>query len=201
MRSIAQGGATVLFVSHNLKAVSDLCERTMLLEAGNIAADGATADVIQAYLEQERAKVDSEPKSDVAIRAVAMRGTDGCRVHFRPGDKAWVDVTFEAIKPCQRIAVVIAVLGDGLIDVFDTSSERLGTPPVDLDAGQSCTVSFELTMHLAPGTFHVAVYLYRYDLQREYDKSLSAATFFVESEIDVRGAANLYPRIVACEKS
>jgi hypothetical protein len=35
-------------------------------------------------------------------------------------------------------------------------------------------------------------------MEREFDRVLPAATFFVASEIDVRGSANLYPKIVAC---
>ena len=50
MRSVAKGGATVLFVSHNLKAVSDLCARTVLLDLGAIVADGPSSEVIQTYL-------------------------------------------------------------------------------------------------------------------------------------------------------
>src|SRR5712675_1923713 len=49
MREIARGGATVIFVSHNLKAVADLCSRTVLLDRGTIVADGPTGDVIQTY--------------------------------------------------------------------------------------------------------------------------------------------------------
>ena len=58
-------------------------------------------------------------------------------------------------------------------------------------------MTFQLDMHLAVGTFHIGVYLYRYDIERELDRVLPAATFFMESEIDVRGGANLYPRVVA----
>ena len=54
-------------------------------------------------------------------------------------------------------------------------------------------------LHLAVGTFHFGIYLYRYDLQQEYDRALPAATFFVESDVDVRGTANLYPRVIACK--
>jgi hypothetical protein len=86
-------------------------------------------------------------------------------------------------------------LDKGLANIFDTSSERLGSPPISLLPGQSCTVNFDLQMHLAIGTFHLGVYLYRYDLQREYDRALPAATFFVDGDRDVRGAANLYPAV------
>ena len=37
MTSIMQGGATVIFVSHNLKSVSDLCHRCVLMDHGQVA--------------------------------------------------------------------------------------------------------------------------------------------------------------------
>ena len=60
MRSIATGGATVVFVSHNLKAVSDLCARAILIDDGQIVEDGPTPDVIQTYLARERSKLQEE---------------------------------------------------------------------------------------------------------------------------------------------
>lgn len=201
MRSIAKSGATVIFVSHNLKAVSDLCARTMLLDAGSIVADGPTPAIVQRYLDRERTKLDVTKHSDVSIRSVSLRGPHGRSMRFGPGDKAWVDVTFRANRSCEHVAVILSVLDEGLSEAFNTSSERLGTQSINLEEGQSCTVTFELDMHLAIGTFHVAVYLYRYDLEREYDKALPAATFFVESDVDVRGSANLYPRVTASEVS
>jgi lipopolysaccharide transport system ATP-binding protein len=197
MRSIAKGGATVLFVSHNLKAVSDLCARTVLMDAGTIVADGPTSEVIQTYLARERAKLGEVRHTDVAITSVVLRDAGGGKVHFRPGEKAWIEVTFHANRSCEKIAVVLQVLDESLGDLFNTSTERLGDPSISLENGQTCTTTFELDMHLANGTFHVGVYLYQYDLQREIDKVLPAATFFVDSEVDVRGGANLYPKVIS----
>ena len=198
MRSIATSGATVVFVSHNLKAVSDLCARATLIDDGQIVEDGPTPHVIQTYLARERSKLEGPKNTEVAIRAVRLRGEEGERVHFVPGESAWVDVEFSATRRSEKIAVVIGVLDESLNIVFHTSSERLGAAPVMLDAGQRCTASFELVMHLAAGTFHLAVHLYRYDIAREYDKALPACTFFMSSEVDVRGAANLYPKLISC---
>lgn len=199
MRSVAKGGATVIFVSHNLKAVSDLCVRTMLMDRGSIVADGPSSQVIQIYLDRERKKLDSKRNGEVTIQLVVLRATDGPQVRIRPGDKIWVDVTLVAHRDCERVAVVLAIHDDSLSEIFNTSSERLGMPPLKLKEGQTITVTFELDMHLAVGTFHVGVYLYRYDIQREYDRVLPAVTFFVESDVDVRGAANLYPRVALSE--
>jgi lipopolysaccharide transport system ATP-binding protein len=50
MASVARGGRTVLFVSHNLGAVASLCSRAVLLEDGRLRADGQSRTVIEAYL-------------------------------------------------------------------------------------------------------------------------------------------------------
>jgi lipopolysaccharide transport system ATP-binding protein len=55
MSQVARGGRTVLFVSHNMAAVTSLCDRAILMERGTIRADGAPRDVVAAYLSHERA--------------------------------------------------------------------------------------------------------------------------------------------------
>jgi lipopolysaccharide transport system ATP-binding protein len=196
MRSIATSGATVVFVSHNLRAVSDICARSILLDRGQVIEDGPTSHVIQTYLARERAKMDAGRDGDVVIRSVALRGEDGERTSFSAGERAWLDVRFQALRPVEKVAVEVDLHDESMYELFSTSSERLGTPAFDLEAGQAVTVTFALTMHLSNGTFHWAVYLYRYDLRREYDRALPAATFFVSTEQDVRGGVNLYPRVV-----
>jgi lipopolysaccharide transport system ATP-binding protein len=44
------GGRTVLFVSHNMGIITRLCRNSVLLERGQVAAHGPTADVITRYL-------------------------------------------------------------------------------------------------------------------------------------------------------
>nr|MDQ3332387.1 ABC transporter ATP-binding protein [Planctomycetota bacterium] len=50
MDEIARGGRTVLFVSHQMGTVAQLCSRCLYLEQGRLAADGPTEDVIPRYL-------------------------------------------------------------------------------------------------------------------------------------------------------
>jgi len=50
MESVAGEGRTVLFVSHNLTAVSSLCPRSMLLASGEKVVEGPTRDVIAEYV-------------------------------------------------------------------------------------------------------------------------------------------------------
>ncbi len=50
IRSIVKGGTTVLFVSHNLKSVSEICQRAMLLEQGKVVTIDSADEVMRRYL-------------------------------------------------------------------------------------------------------------------------------------------------------
>jgi lipopolysaccharide transport system ATP-binding protein len=50
MGEVAKEGRTVLFVSHNMGAVSQLTQRSVLLDSGRITLDGETEKVIDRYL-------------------------------------------------------------------------------------------------------------------------------------------------------
>ena len=60
MGAVAKEGRTVLFVSHNMQAISMLCDIALLLDGGAIAARGPTADVIETYLSQLRKGMDGQ---------------------------------------------------------------------------------------------------------------------------------------------
>jgi lipopolysaccharide transport system ATP-binding protein len=50
IREVATGGRTILFVSHNMQAVSALCNRGMLLRAGSLQYTGSTKEAIDMYI-------------------------------------------------------------------------------------------------------------------------------------------------------
>jgi lipopolysaccharide transport system ATP-binding protein len=50
MREIRRQGRTILFVSHDNTAIKELCRRVILLERGQITADGGPAEVVRKYL-------------------------------------------------------------------------------------------------------------------------------------------------------
>lgn len=50
MQDVGRQGRTVLFVSHNMPAITRLCPRTILLDAGRVIGDGQSSQVVSAYL-------------------------------------------------------------------------------------------------------------------------------------------------------
>lgn len=196
MRSIANSGATVIFVSHNLRAMADLCDRSLLLRKGQLIEDGPTSHVIHTYMEQiKSARLHGEDKK-AGIESVTIRDAKGGpRLDFAAGEKAWISITFRALKKVERVACVLYMLDDKYYEVFNTSTERLGLPPLTLEPGEVRTFEFEIDLHLASGSFNVGAALYRYDISEPIDDMQPAATLLINSEIDVRGIANLYPRV------
>jgi lipopolysaccharide transport system ATP-binding protein len=86
MENVGQKGRTVLFVSHNMPAITRLCERTILLSEGAVSQDGPSLEVVSSYLcygtttTAEREWPDSSvaPAGKVVrLRAVRVRGEDG----------------------------------------------------------------------------------------------------------------------------
>ncbi|HEX4425943.1 MAG TPA: ABC transporter ATP-binding protein [Terriglobales bacterium] len=196
MRSVIQGGATVLFVSHNLKAVTELCQRTMLLEHGKVVTTGPTDAVIRRYM-SDILKPDSKLENKKAyISNVTVRDSAGEQATFESGQTAWVDVEVTAREAVDKLAVVIWLNDETQYEIFNTSTERLGYGSFSLKPGQTYKCTFELTLNAAHGSFGLCVCIHRYDIQQDFDRRVPAAMLFVGSSMGVRGAVNCFPKVL-----
>ena len=52
IEELQKGGATILFVSHDLSVINQMCDRVILLEKGKIVSSGPPAEVTKIYLEK-----------------------------------------------------------------------------------------------------------------------------------------------------
>jgi lipopolysaccharide transport system ATP-binding protein len=77
MNSVAREGRTVLFVSHNMTYINQLCSRSLLLVNGCLAHEGRTAEVVTKYLKSSSAST-GEQIWDDPLRAP---GNEGVRLH------------------------------------------------------------------------------------------------------------------------
>ncbi len=77
MESVAGEGRTILFVSHNMAAIQALCDRAVLLEAGELITEGAVDEVIGCYLQRGQQTMQSASLADRADR----RGNGQMRLH------------------------------------------------------------------------------------------------------------------------
>jgi ABC-type polysaccharide/polyol phosphate transport system ATPase subunit len=107
-------GTTIVFISHDLTAVRQLCDRAMLIEAGTIAAAGDPNEVVSAYhrslVVRELEKV-PVPSVDGSIRIVSLGFRDPDRdraIAFRTGRPLIVDLGYEATRPLSDVAFEVA---------------------------------------------------------------------------------------------
>jgi lipopolysaccharide transport system ATP-binding protein len=86
MSDVSRQGRTILFVSHNMAAVQQLCDRAVWLDEGRIRRDGPAKPVVAEYLqagadaamEQTWPTIEAAPGNDVVrLRRVAVTDTDG----------------------------------------------------------------------------------------------------------------------------
>jgi lipopolysaccharide transport system ATP-binding protein len=82
MQDISRGGRTVLFVSHNMGSIANLCYKTVWLDAGQVALLGDTREVISKYIDSGAERggevswndIETAPGSDnVRLKAVRIR--------------------------------------------------------------------------------------------------------------------------------
>ncbi len=199
MNAVIASGVTIVFVSHNLRELANLCPRSMLLEKGRVQMIGPTEDVISTYFGRGQQARVPDATNDVFITQVSIRDEHGSAVDFTSGGK--LSITVEARGQVRRddMSVVVQIVDDHQYPVFDTCTQRLGAGEITVDRDQSLRCTFEMDNFLAQGTYHVNAYLHRYLTNLPYDRWMSAGTFFVSGAPEARGVVTLHPRLVECE--
>ena len=113
MESFAQKGRTVLFVSHNMEAVSNLCSRVIWMQNGQVHLDGPSDEVVNAYFKSLEASYSFvNDQYGFAIQQVNLKNRKGepCST-LRPGDDLTVEVMFEAKQPIEKPYFAICIYG------------------------------------------------------------------------------------------
>jgi homopolymeric O-antigen transport system ATP-binding protein len=135
MEDLSGSGRTVLFVSHNMHAINQLCDRAILLEGGSIALDGAPSDVITRYMhsahgsaaEQEWPDVSSAPGDDlVRLRSVRVVDEDGDPIETADVRHAvGIEIGFRVLREDRPVFPKIKLRdhqGDIAFNALDTSA-------------------------------------------------------------------------------
>jgi ABC-type polysaccharide/polyol phosphate transport system ATPase subunit len=198
MNEVIASGSTVIFVSHNLHAVTNLCKRSLLLERGRVRTIGPTEEVIRDYYRRGQEVRRDDPERGVEITEVITRDERGRGIEVESGSKLQVTVRALARTRHEDMSVVIEIVDDDQYSVFDTCTQRLGADAITLDVGEILECTFELDIVMGEGTFHINAFLHRYLTEQAYDSWLAAATFFVRGPHESRGVVALHPRLSKC---
>jgi lipopolysaccharide transport system ATP-binding protein len=131
MQDVGQHGRTVLFVSHDMNAVTRLCPRCLLLDDGRLVKDGAAHEVVSSYLHtglstaaaREWPDAQKAPCGAVArLRAVRVRNEAGQVSEALDIRKPiTIEATYEVLKPGSVLMAYFNLYNDEGIHVFSSN--------------------------------------------------------------------------------
>jgi lipopolysaccharide transport system ATP-binding protein len=153
MQDAASEGRTVIFVSHNMGAISKLCQRVLWLNQGRLELDGSTEEVVSAYSasfvtgkhtwERSSRDLGFDNQNPLWLRSVSLCQGEQENVSTVNFSKEFsVEIEYEVVRIVFDASIVLRVNSESGTVIFTS---------IDTDLSENLT-SFERT----PGR-HVAV--------------------------------------------
>jgi len=168
MNDVTEQGRTVLFVSHNMATIANLCPRAILLKEGTIVQSGPTTDVIDSYLKSLSDlantslgdRKDRQGTGEIIVKGIGLFDHLGEPVEYpRSGQDLTIRVTYQSQieKTFKNCRASVLVKKDGRF-FFHLSTDLVDTRQIDLEGnGYIDFVVPELP--LSEGTYLLHVYL------------------------------------------
>ena len=141
MNDVSQkDGRTILYVSHNMNTIRQLCDRVVVLEKGNLVFDGNVNEGISKYLNQSelecRTDIDCDAishfrdgKEDITIRSLHIE--DRAELRCNEGEALRVRVEFDSDIACKDAMIRFSVdncqhmsVGMALSDTFNIEKKE-----------------------------------------------------------------------------
>ncbi len=181
MKAVAGSGRTVLFVSHNMDAVTALCSRAILLSGGRITGDGSAAEVVRSYLSKlATAEVavwrGDEGDDRLRLRATRVRSDDGgpLRTHV----PIRIEVVIDLRTPVLGLICAVELFSsEQRMLAYSAQDDRLPPPAEEVPAGLMALEVVIPPNMLAPGAYEVRFDVGIHNVRRVID---GAGSLFFE---------------------
>jgi ABC-type polysaccharide/polyol phosphate transport system ATPase subunit len=130
MSELGERGRTVVFVSHDLGAIAQLCSRTIWLKRGSVAADGPTPKVLSEYVQSHmaqtlRKQLTPTGRGPVELVSVEVADEQGARLEMVTRDKPFsFRVSFDVRERLAQLDLAIYLVNSrGITAISESYSE------------------------------------------------------------------------------
>jgi ABC-type polysaccharide/polyol phosphate transport system ATPase subunit len=159
---LKKNGTTIVFISHDLRAVQQLCDRVILLKKGHIEADGDPAETI-AYYQSLTAQLSGDatddfgqkPTGEAVVTSLTFydENENEC-LSFETGKPMKAVLNYRVDKPLTDVVFEVQFYSqEGRLCSF-FSSETLGRS-IDIEPGEG-SISFDCSsVGLGPGVYFI----------------------------------------------
>jgi ABC-2 type transport system ATP-binding protein/lipopolysaccharide transport system ATP-binding protein len=141
MSELGGQGRTVLFVSHDLGAITALCPRSIWIENGHVREDGPSAEVIAAYLSAGvdrsfHVELEPRPADPAEVAAVRVLDEQGApAAGLRRGEPLTIAARVRVREPTPGLDMAISLTDASGVTILDElwsdqapDGARLGLP-------------------------------------------------------------------------
>jgi lipopolysaccharide transport system ATP-binding protein len=189
MRDVAEGGRTVLFVSHNMAAISRLCSKVLLLHKGTTYGYGNTEKIVDEYMIIDKTKGLSwnrtSPYPDKPhIRNIRICNSDGSPC-LAPTSSSQFGVEIEFYTPgiSPKLSLGLAVHNRELSPIFSTSPIDCGINLPQQKGVYQTRVIFPEAIFM-PKEFSLTVALYTPGGE-SYESLINVIAFVIEENMSL----------------
>lgn len=162
MTEVSQSGRTILFVSHNLTAVQNLCRKAILLENGELKHMGGVDEIIQRYN-----STNTQNSKHIDLRQIeTRRGIQELKFkslllsdnHINVGDRLKFNFELEQNNQMHRdIDFGLAIQNQMNSTIHHFSNRFINESVVEFD--RKCKYGFEAQLNLKPGAYNVVLFV------------------------------------------
>jgi ABC-2 type transport system ATP-binding protein len=206
IKDFQRDGRTIVFVTHGLDMVRQLCDRVLLLEHGRVIVDGtpveATREFRERYTEQEDAE---RPPPDNGtgqeeVRLLSTTVVDGAGQparRFAPGEELNIDFEVESRSRQDDWVVGFAITNqvDTLVYGANTTMLKVDLPPID--GRVRVRIGFD-ELPLVEGQYTVSAVVHP-DGGAIWHRQDRGADFRVYSPVGEQGVVHMRPQVSVLE--
>ena len=164
MGDVAKSGRTILFVSHNMAAVQNLCGSAYWLDHGKVAASGNVGAVVEQYLKSVSGvartflgdRKDRRGNGRLRFEEFSVAG-EGNSSMLRCGSAASFVLRYQGTTPLSNVRIAMPIwttTGEG---AAFTDSELIGKTLTNLPQRGALVCRFD-KLPLLPGAYSVNLY-------------------------------------------
>src|SRR5205085_5230867 len=123
IRYLLKQGTTVVFISHNMEAILELCKRVILLDKGVCYADGAGADVVHEYWKRLHEADGEDLTAPIDVRRVSFEDAKGSEtLTVKSGENVRLRLRFRAKTHLSEPIVGVALYDERNTCIFGTNT-------------------------------------------------------------------------------
>ena len=194
IKQFQRDGRTIIFVTHGLDLVRQLCDRVIMLEEGKVVIDGTPVDALRHFrerYEQEVVALDEFGTRRLELRKVQV--TNGAGVpqdRFNSGEQLGIEIDITANAPTLDWAVGVGILNHLDVTVFGTNTTMQEIDLPSLDGPLRVRFVFD-EIPLIEGQYMVTVALHSRDEAEQYHRVERIASFRVFSPPNAAGVLHM----------